>query len=300
MVFSKILQGAMAIAIVSGSFVVSPVPVFAQSDTAEAAKRRVNLAGRQRMLSQRMSKDACFVFAGVETERHLEELSATMALFTETNEALRYGSEALGLPEEVHLPVIAGLVDVTKDWEGLRPRMQGILDGTALDAENVAGINAAGLVLLADMNSTVGLIASSYGEKIEDLPLILAITIDLAGRQRMFTQRMAKDFCLVDAGVDVEASRADLAETRQYFNATLDALMVGFAGAVIPPPNAEIADKLQEVKDLWLGPDTVLAAVADGAAVSDADRRIIVDGIEKVLVAMNEAVNLYEKVTELP
>ncbi len=300
MFLSKLLQGLTTIAIVLGTVAGTAAPAYAESDMAEMAKRRVDLAGRQRMFSQRMSKDACFVFAGVQTERHLAELDRTMTLFAQTNEALRYGSPELGLPPEPHLPVIAGLVDVTKDWEDFGARAGGVLNGRDLDAENVAAINASGLAMLADMNKTVGLIASSYGEMVEDLPLILAISIDLAGRQRMFTQKVAKDFCLIDAGIDIEASRADLNETLQYFNATLNALLVGFSGAVVAPPNEDIRAKLEEVQTLWEGPNAVLTAVGAGGEISDQDRLVIADDLEKVLVAMNEAVKLYALVESLP
>ena len=43
-------------------------PSFSQTDQAEEAKHRVNLAGRQRMLSQRMSMAACFIYVGVERD----------------------------------------------------------------------------------------------------------------------------------------------------------------------------------------------------------------------------------------
>ncbi len=299
MYFANMIRIGTIAAILTGSLFMPAGSALAQSEAADQAKRRVNLAGRQRMFSQRMSKAACFILTGVEVDNHTAMLAKTIDRFSVANGALRNGSAEAGIPEETNLEVIGRLVKVDSRWQDFAPRVKAVLDGSDVSAGNVAAINESGLALLTDMNDAVHRIDNVYGDELSDLPLILAVTIDLAGRQRMFTQKVAKDFCLIDAGIDVAANTADLAETLQYFNATLDALVDGFPGTVVPAPNADIRAKLTEVRDLWAGPDAVLAAVAGGAAISDADRLVVANDVEKVLVAMNEAVNLYEFVDNL-
>lgn len=294
MQISHLPRIGVAISIVLSSCFIAAVPVSAQTDAADEAKRRINLAGRQRMFSQRMSKAACFILTGVELDKHREMLATTYDLFATTNDALSNGNAEMELAVERNPAVFVALARVQKRWEGFAPRVQTILADNGVDIATLDDLNVSGLVLLKDMNTAVNVIAKTYGEELPELPLILAVTIDLAGRQRMFTQQVSKDFCLIDAGVNTEASRADLAATLQYFNATLDALINGFPGAVLPAPNPEIRAKLLEVQGIWQGPNAVLAAVAEGGEITQEDRLIIADDIEKVLSTMNDAVKMYE------
>ncbi len=268
--------------------------VMAQSDLADEAKRKVNLAGRQRMLSQRMSKAACFILTGVESQRHQEMLSAAYFLFSITHDALRFGNESLGLSEETK-PFVIDALDIVNDrWLAYSPLVQTAIGMGGLSAETIATLNASGLELLRDMNAAVRETSHAYGNDLEDLPLLLTITIDLAGRQRMLSQKASKEFCLIDAGIDVEKNRANLGETVSIFNATLTALIDGFPGAVMEAPNQDILSKLQDVEMLWAQPNTIFGRIAAGEGITDEDRSIIASDVEMVLSTMNEAVGLYE------
>ncbi|MGF1445366.1 MAG: type IV pili methyl-accepting chemotaxis transducer N-terminal domain-containing protein, partial [Pikeienuella sp.] len=76
--------------------------------TAAEARRAINLAGRQRMLSQRMARATFYTRLGVEPSRHLEMLTAASALFDTTLAGLRDGSEDLGLATEESPRVLEG------------------------------------------------------------------------------------------------------------------------------------------------------------------------------------------------
>lgn len=275
---------------------VAPVasPVFAQSDLAEEAKRKVNLAGRQRMLSQRMSKAACFMFTDVDAAGHQTMLAGAQNLFATTHDGLRFGNPELGLKEETKSVVNHALGFVDDEWVIYAPSVEEVIADGIADADQLQNLNAAGLTLLGVMNTAVGKTAAAYGEDLEDLPLILAITIDLAGRQRMFTQKLSKEFCLIDAGINVEENTARLSETLEYFNLTLNSLIGGFPGVVLAAPNDDILAKLEEVQSLWAEPSSILADVAAGKRITNASREIISKDIELVLSTMNEAVGLYE------
>ena len=81
-----------------GAVALPPAPP-AQAETligAEAAKRKINLAGRQRMLSQRMAMLACMADSDVQTENALARADAAHDLFDRTLQGLRFGDEELG------------------------------------------------------------------------------------------------------------------------------------------------------------------------------------------------------------
>ncbi|MCF6305101.1 MAG: type IV pili methyl-accepting chemotaxis transducer N-terminal domain-containing protein [Rhodobacteraceae bacterium] len=184
------------------------------------------------------------------------------------------------------------LVDVKLD--AFASLITEIIETGTINSENLATLDVLGLAYLKVQNKFVNRVASDYGGALEDLPLIRSITIDVAGRQRMLSQKAAKEFCLIDAGINPEANRENLTETVRIFTNTLNALTEGFPGLVMPPPNPSILAKLNEVKAAWLVPSAVLSQIANGAEVTQNDRAIIEAQIERVLTLMNEAVGMYE------
>jgi len=269
-------------------------PSFAQSEAAFEVARRVNIAGRQRMLSQRMSKAACFVSLGVEPETQRSQLQSAFDLFSTSREALLSGSTDMGLSLEDHPEILESYEPVGRDWSFFSPLIEIALGEGTVDKSALKRIDQVGVVLLANLNRAVNKTANFYGEAHHDMPLLLSITIDLAGRQRMFSQKAAKEFCLADAGVDDEANRANLATTANLFTLTLQALIDGMPGMVMGAPNDEIRQKLEAVAAAWQGPHAVLVEVGNGGAITDEQRRVIANDMEQVLVLMNQAVAMYE------
>lgn len=285
--------GATAALILS---LITPIatPVFAQNAQAEEAKHRVNLAGRQRMLSQRMSMAACFIYIGVERDKHADILFKTHALFDSTHTALRDGDEELGLSEEVTPEVINALVTVDTKWSAYSPMASQVVSEGKTTRDALQSLNVVGLEVLDTMNSAVGETARAYGGELDELPMLLSLTIDFAGRQRMLTQKMTKEFCLIDAGIDAEENRVNLAETLSDFNATHEALVNGYPGMIMAAPNYDIRSKLTEVSTLWESGNAAFTRIADGEEITDLDRGIAAKEIEAVLDSMNEAVEMYE------
>ncbi len=289
------LAGSLAIVAIAVTQIGFVPPAFAQSDEAIEAARRVNISGRQRMLSQRISKAACFLNTGTETTDAPNQLADAVALFETSLQALLHGDENIGLGPEQNPPIRESLLGVVDDWEGFSDYLQKALEDGNVTRPALAEIDKSGLKLLADMNSTVNQTAHIYGDALPDMPLMLSLTIDLAGRQRMFTQKAAKEFCLIDAGVDVEENRARLAKTTQLFTTTLDALQNGMPGVVMAAPNDQIRAQLKLAFDAWETPKAALESAATGNPITDAQRNSIANDMEQVLTLMNEAVGMYEQ-----
>lgn len=295
MQFSRFLQVCTVSVLVSTISLAPATPAQAQSHELRDVFRRIDLAGRQRMFSQRMSKAACFVATGVDVVNQQTELASTYAMFDRTNAALSHGDAELGLALlRVSPPVTVALHAVDKRWAEFSLLAGHVIDGGIIDVSGLSELNESGLALLKYTNKAVKKITEVYASDLENYPLIMATTIDLVGRQRMYTQRLSKDLCLIDAGVDVESNTADLAETLEFFNGSLNALIEGIEGFVLPAPTEEIHAKLLEVAELWEAPSAILSAAVGGAEISDQDMLAIATDVERVLAAMNEAALMYE------
>lgn len=129
-----------------------------------------------------------------------------------------------------------------------------------------------------------------------------ARAINLAGRQRMLTQKMSKESFMLLKSNGSDASkgvRNSLKKTQNLFDTTLNGLMNGDpAQGLKAVKDKEVLAKLQEVKGLWASftkhVNTLLSedpkSEAGKAALNAIDKQNI-----PLLKTMNQAVQLYEK-----
>jgi len=143
------------------------------------------------------------------------------------------------------------------------------------------------LPLLKNMNKTVKLYEAQASKK--DLNPALAIAINLAGRQRMLTQKMTKEFLLVAKGIDVENNRANLAATKDLFDRTLNGLIDGDAQAGLSPaPNTDIETQLKKVKSMW----QVFKVKLEGDPTAESIQAVAEENLP-LLKEMNKAVGMF-------
>ena len=278
------LAGAMAL------------PAAAETTDAEAAwdaALRLDIAGRQRMLSQRVAKAACLAMRDVDREGAMAELHGAAELFDRSVRALRAGDDATGLAPQDAPGVIAALDAVDAAWSEARAVVLMGLDAPAADGAALALLDRAALAVLELTEDAVVAIREETPEA-DALPSDLALTIDVAGRHRMLTQRLMKEVCLLDLAGD-RAGRADrLRETIALFDGSLAALRSGMPQAgIVPPPSPELTARLDWVAQLWgaLRDDlrtAVEAGPLDGETLAGLARRA-----DLVLTEMDEAVRLY-------
>ena len=111
----------------------------------------------------------------------------------------------------------------------------------------------------------------------------LGSAINKAGRQRMLTQRITKDYLMIGAGVKVDAVSREIDESISIFEEqNID--LVGYA------PNKEIKDALAIVNDLW---SKFRIKVADVPDVNKASSII-----SEATILMNACNTVVEKIQE--
>jgi len=128
-----------------------------------------------------------------------------------------------------------------------------------------------------------------------------ARAINLAGRQRMLTQKMSKEaFILTTVAAGEEAEvRKSLEATAHLFEATLKGLLQGDASQGLEPvEDGDTKRKLIEVRGLWEPFHAAIDVIINKGAASDEGREALAyikaNNI-KLLKTMNEAVGLYER-----
>jgi nitrate/nitrite-specific signal transduction histidine kinase len=264
--------------------------ILAFSFNAQAADmgQVINLAGKQRMLTQKMSKEALLVAKGIDAEEKKANLQKTAALFDKTLTGLVKGDADLGLPKTEEAAILAQLNKVSGLWAAFKPSIESVAAGDT-SKEVLEKIAAGNLPLLVEMNKAVKMYEKAAGST---LSAGMATTINLAGKQRMLTQKMTKELLLIANGIAPDENKANLAKTTALFDKTLKGLLEGDAElGLLKTEDAAIREQLGKVQKLWGDYEPILAKTdtSDAALQKAAQLNL------PLLKEMNKAVGMYAK-----
>ena len=264
------------------------LPMVAQALTSQQMGLVINLAGKQRMLTQKMSKEAFFIAKGVSVDANKAALTKTAALFDKTLKGLISGDSGLKLPKTDNPEIIAQLNKVSTLWTEFNQSIQAVAGGDT-SPEVLNKIATQNIPLLKNMNKAVQMFAKSSGSKLD---AGMAKTINLAGKQRMLTQKMTKELLMVANNIDADNSKKSLNGTVALFEKTLTGLVKGDSSLGLPgTKNAEIIAQLGIVSKIWGDYKPVLSAVdTSDAGLTKAEALNM-----PLLKNMNKAVKMFEK-----
>jgi nitrate/nitrite-specific signal transduction histidine kinase len=222
----------------------------------------INKAGSQRMLSQRCAKAWLMKREGVLPERAKGILDQSVA---------RFERQLTELKSELSNDALrSGGVQLEREWSAYRPLLA---DGNGDPALLWSGNEA---VLAAAQSLTVAF-ERSAGTPAGHL-------INLSGRQRMLSQRMAKAYYFRQLGVNAVPA-----------GAMLDGAMTEFARAQAelkqaPGNTPQITAELALAEQQWQFFELALGAGRDARAAAD-----VATTSERILEQMDLVVGLYEK-----
>ncbi len=287
----------VAVALLSGVETVA----LAQNKTAptktisahEDAKRRINLAGRQRMLIKKISKSICFFAIGVDKERSKRAISQARWLFERTMKNLRDGSKSQGLLPESHADLIEELRRESRLWVPYQAAVSSWTLGFESGNEGLYKIYQLTLPLMAEIGRTVALVEKHYARNLK-LSEKVARALYVSDRQRMLSQKMSKEFCLVYKSYQRDISLKRLAGTIALFEKSHKALHDGSAEFGLPAPPGAIKDQLDRVFDVYSRMRGPLKTVAAGAKPTRAQAELVAQTNIKLLKEMDKVVYLYE------
>ena len=212
----------------------------------EATKRSINLAGKQRMLTQYMARSVCFAAAGAMPDEQADHAQEAQQRFERVLIGLRNGDSELGLVAQADASVLAELDSVDALWPGYKAALQRAWqDPVAL--QDVAQATVP-ILKVADRVVTAIAQVNADGAMQADL----AMLINLSGQQRMLSQRASKKYCLLESGVLPSEMAQSLGSIIATFNTNLDGLIHGDEKAgLIPAPDEIVLEHLELQKIAW-------------------------------------------------
>ncbi len=203
----------------------------------------INLAGKQRMLTQKMSKEALLIAKDIDVKENRKNLKETISLFDKTIKGLRNGDKSLNLPKTTDNVIVKEIDNLLTLWKPFKVHVQNIADGK-IDKATLEAIDRGNIPLLKNMNFIVEMYEHSYKTNIDPH---LAHTINLAGRERMLTQKMTKELLLIANSLKSNANAESLKNSGKLFQKT----MISIMGNKESLQDPEISSRLITVQGLW-------------------------------------------------
>ncbi len=295
MIKTKLTAVALAALLATASH---PTLTFAQetgSATEETnAQQRINFSGKLRMLSQRIPSAACHLTQGTDPEIAQPLLGASVAEFDQILTALEFGNdETLNImAPETRRKTLERIAELRTRWEPLKAAATAIADGTATDADIRFALNE-NLPVLAAAQLLVEELVKQYSNPAATTRAMLFL-VDISGRQRMLTQKMSKESCMLGTEFETESTLTDLEGTISIFEASLEALRFGMPMVgVNPPPNDEIAEGLAGVLQDWQTVTPYLDQVRAGEDLDQDEDMMKFQGLNTTMANMNRVVGMY-------
>jgi hypothetical protein len=253
----------------------------------------INLAGKQRMLIQKMSKEAMLIKLGIDIEKSQKSLKESSTLFDKTLKGLLYGDKDLDLVPIKDKKIRASLQNIEKLWRPFYKKIKDIYQLKNLTDDTFKYIEENNLKLFNEMNKIVYLYADSGTQG--DNKLAMANDINLAGKQRMLTQQIAKDLLFYQAGLNRDKALKSIKKSVKLFDKTLKGLFNGdkelkIIGTKLP----DIVNQLKVVEKSWKGCKPLIDKAFTNIDNLDLTKKTI-ECLDKTKNEMDKAVVLYTK-----
>lgn len=272
------------------------LPVYANSyATTEEKAAVLNLAGKERMLTQKISKDILHI------RSEIDDLKRNIDEFNQILTGLLKGDPKHHLVKTADLAILKQLNKVSELWQPFRENVEAVLAGD-ISSERVDKITQQNMPLMENMNSVVDLYEKAFFNSLEPG---MATTLNLAGKQRMLSQKMAKEAQLVLRDVKPEENRANLKESMSLFDKTMKGLLEGDSELGLPGTQEDtpIYKQLMANDKIWHAYKPVLEKIVSNNNSTDEQREASIAEARRInlilLMNLHRTVNMYEQVAGL-
>lgn len=238
-----------------------PVAHSSQADVALSAA--INRTARFRALSQRCAKAYCQIYLDVLPENSRDVLAAAQRLIQVGFEDLAKGGFS---------------TDLAKQIAALRHEATGLnaLLAAPAQKDSVVAVSAQADKMLTVANKTT--------ESMEGLAKnASAKLVSVSGRQRMLSQRLAKNYFLSAAGIDQKPLREQMTSDRHEFKQALATL------AAAPISTSSIRNELALGESQWTFFEAAIGRKPDPESL-----KIVATTSERLLEVTNNLTGLYD------
>ena len=264
----------------------------------DSAQERIDLSSKLRMLSQRIPSAACHLAKDLERDASQELLKDATIEFEVILSALEFGDADLNvMAAENRRRTLARIHALRKNWEPFNATAQAMIASDASD-ESLQILLADNMALLESANDLVSVVVNQYSNP-NKLVQADAFLIDISGRQRMLTQKMSKEACILAGNEPSADIVAELQGTMEMFEVSLGALRHGMPEVGIrKPPTTEISAGLEDVMEEWAEVKPMLASILAGAEADADTQKRKFHALNSMMAKMNKVVGMYAQASK--
>ncbi|MEP1537762.1 MAG: type IV pili methyl-accepting chemotaxis transducer N-terminal domain-containing protein [Paracoccaceae bacterium] len=267
-------------------------PAQANTSNASIQKERMDLAGKERMLIQRIVKSSCLVMSNIDTEHYAVSAIKDTNTFEATLADLISGSTERNWPPEENSRTLAQLQDTYVKWKVLRPAALQVSHGDLMSFAVSQIITETDTTVTAMDTAVTGMANLSHNTGVDPK---ISNTLNAAGKQRMLSQKLAKEFCFLHNDVSAELHRELLIETAATFEKNLNKLLNAdtVSSEFIAPPTPQTERHLENAKRIWQDLFPIMQHAINGKKTTHDDLENVAHMSDELLSEMIAAVNAY-------
>ncbi|MEL7151760.1 MAG: type IV pili methyl-accepting chemotaxis transducer N-terminal domain-containing protein [Pseudomonadota bacterium] len=270
------------------------VSLAPQGTYEENAEERINFSGKLRMLSQRIPSAACHLSRGIDVEGAGALLKAAPVEFEKILTALEFGGDAdLNIKHpETRPKTLLRIRELRAAWEPMKAAAAKLSEGTGTD-EDVNFILTQNMAVLGAAVRLVPELVKQYSNP-NAVPYADLLLIDISGRQRMLTQKMSKESCMLGTSHRTADTPAQLEGTMRIFEAFLTALRFGMPELGLKaPPNASISQGPDVAQTNWMSVKPFLTTILSDEYLDNEADTFKFQRLNTTIADMNKVVGLY-------
>ena len=218
----------------------------------EAKGGVINLAATNKMLSQKMAKNAILIYNGIDVKYNYKELIKSANEFNSFIDGMYNGNKTLKLKKATDKDVLKELDEVNSVWKPFHKAVLAFYQNNKIDAKAYKYI--------IDNNEKLMRLSHKLTQTLQSKNIlnthdnqVKVYTLKIADRQRMLTQKMFKEKFLVYTNQDKERNIVRLRGSIILFRNGLNALINGEdRRGTAKVTNKAIQAKLAKMHELYM------------------------------------------------
>jgi len=242
----------------------------------------INIAGKQRMLTQKMSKEILYIKYKQSTD--FREIKSAVDLFENNLNDLMKGNSAKGIYAPQNIKIKTKLEEVSSLWKPFKKEVEKIIKEVAYIKSDLETLTARTTSLLIESDKVVKvMVKHSMSGKF----------IDFSGRQRMLSQRMSF-FVERYLRTDNEEDYLQFVKAKNLYNETINMFINDKSVQDLP----EVNEQVEKTYKYWKEHEKFIMSILQVEnSINDSIAYIYEKNI-KLLNTMDTAVWLYTEYSE--